>query len=475
MHHNFQTLKKASYVSWVAMAVLLLLAFVFYKERALFLDSSYVLFRVVNDGRLAIQENRYGSFITQIVPLLGAKFHLPLKVIVIAYTVSFNVFYLAIISILIFRIRQYGLAILMSFFYLLYVTDTYYWTNNEVHQGIAWMFLSLGILQYGAIKKWNTGVLMLVFAVLGFLAISSHMLVMMPFVFLWFYIVFDREISLFNLKQGIVLSCLLWFMVWLKYHYSISQSYDGEKLKVTTTFNLRYTWEVATGTFGTDFLKQCIRVYWIVPVLFGIGMFSLLKDKRWWLALMTISACVLYYVFMCLTFSNTYYMYRFHIESEWMGLGIIASTPFVLHFLPRQRVSKAVLIVACIIIIRILYIINSGAIFTNHLQFTQSVLTKMNEKGIRKLAIHESRFVKSKLTLDWALPEESLLLSAMETKLPQRTVLIFHRGMEDTTMKNPVMFIGCFHNYKPQEINRNYFSIDTTAPYTLTTFTELMK
>lgn len=475
MHHNFHSLKKASYVSWVAMAVLLLLAFVCYKERALFLDSSYVLFRVVNEGQFAIQENRYGSFITQIVPLIGAKLHLPMKTILISYTVSFNVFYLVVISVLVFRLREYALAILMSFFYLLYVTDTYYWTNNEVHQGIAWMFLALGIAQYGTTKKWNTGGQMLVFTVLSFLAISSHMLVIMPFVFLWFYIVFDRNISPYNLKQSIILSCLLLLMVWLKYHYSVSQSYDGEKLKVTTKFNLKYTWEVATGTFGTDFLKQCIRVYWMVPILFCVGMFSLLKDKRWWLAVITIGACLLYYVFMCLTFSNTYYMYRFHIESEWMGLGIIASAPFVLHFLPKQKVSIAALMVACIIVVRLLYVINSGKMFAKHLQFTEAVLTKMNDKGIRKLAIHESRLVKSNLTLDWALSEESLLLSAMENDIPQRTVYIFHRGMEDTTMKNPAMFIGCFHNYKPAEINREYFDIDTTKPYTLMTFTELMK
>jgi hypothetical protein len=473
---QFQTLKKASYVSVAAMAALLVLAFVYYKERALFLDSSYVLFRIVNDGHLAIQENRFGSFITQIVPLIGSKLHLSIKTIVIAYTVSFNVFYLAVISLLVFRLRQYGLAILMSLFYLLFVTDTFYWTNNEVHQGIAWMFLTLGLLQYGASQKWNIGILLLVLAALAFLAISSHMLVVMPFAFLWFYIVFDRNISPFTLKQSIVLSLLLLLLIWLKYHYSVAQSYDGDKLKATDKISLIDIYYAAKGRFGVDFIKQCIRVYWLVPMLFCIGIFSLLKDKKWWLAIISVFGCAAYYVFMCITFTGAGYYERFHIESEWMGLGIIASAPFVLHFLPRIKPVYAMYCIALIGIVRLTYILQSSTLFTTRLQNTEKVMAVMQTKGITKLGITEEMqqlYIKNQ---DWALPEESILLSAMNNENPQRSFFILHEGaLSPEILNNKKTFVGCFHNYSLTEMNYEYFTIDTIQRYTVLTYDELMK
>jgi hypothetical protein len=476
MHDNFQALKKASYVSWTAMAVLLLFAFLFYKERALYLDSSYVLFRVVNDGHLAIQENRYGSFITQIVPLIGTKFHLSMKVILMAYTVSFNVFYLIIISLLIFKLRQYALAILMSLYYLLFVTDTFYWSNNEVHQGIAWMFLILGLLQYGAEKQWGTIVSIVLLAVFGFLAISSHMLVVMPFTFIWFYQQFDKDNRLFAISQIIPLSVFLIVLVWFKYHYSVAQSYDGDKLKATDKMSLIDIYYAAKSTFGADFIKQCVRVYWIVPILFCIGIFRLLKDKKWWLAIMTIGACAGYYIFMCITFMGAGNYERFHIESEWMGLGIISSAPFVLHFLPKLKPTYALYCLAVICIVRLTYILQSAPLFTKRLQNTENVMVAMQHKGITKLGIIAEPNLRNKWTQDWALPEESLLLSAVNNEKPLRSFFILHDGaLPPEIFNEKTTFVGCFHNYLPAEMNVEYFAIDTTRPYTLMTYDELMK
>ena len=63
--------------------VLLAGAAFFYMERMLFLDASFILFRIINLGEFQIQEHRYGSFITQAFPLIAAKLHLPIQVVVL--------------------------------------------------------------------------------------------------------------------------------------------------------------------------------------------------------------------------------------------------------------------------------------------------------------------------------------------------------------------------------------------------------
>ncbi len=475
MHEKFQPLKKAAFVSWTAMAILLLLAFVYYKERALFIDSSYVLFNIVNKGELMIQENRFGSFITQIIPWIGAKLHLPMSFILMAYTVSFNVFYLIVISILVFRLRQYGLAILMSLYYLLFVTDTFYWTNNEVHQGIAWMFLMLGITLHGSKQQWNAALLATCVALFGALAASSHMLVVMPLTFLWFYIVFDKDICPFNRTQRIMFSALLLVIVWLKYHYSISQPYDGQKLKTTANFTFKYLYEVAAGTFGTDFIKLCIKVYWIVPVTFILGMYSLLKDKRYLQSIMVTGAALLYYLFMCLTFSNTYYMHRFHIESEWMGLAIITSAPFVFSYLPKLKPNVAMLLLIFIVAVKLIYIGRSSSFFVQRQQFITQVLDKMKEKQVYKLALQPDKRIEDKLILDWATPEESILLSAYNNDEPKRTFVVLPgMNVTEAALKSTRNLIITYTNIEPQDVNNEYFNINRDTCYTIMTYDELM-
>lgn len=476
MHDKFKTLKRASYVAFAAMAVLLLLAFIYYKERALFIDSSYVLFNIVNKGELMIQENRFGSFITQIIPLMCAKLHLPMRFILITYTISFNVFYLLVISILVFRFRQYGLAILMSLYYLLFVTFTYYWTNNEVHQGIAWMFLMLGFTLHAGKQGWNMILLVTAFLVFGILAASSHMLVIMPLTFLWFYIIADCNICPFNRSKTILLSVLLLAIVWLKYHYSISQPYDGQKLKATSDFTFKYLYEVAVGTFGTDFIKLCIKVYWLVPVTFILGMYSLLKDKRYLQSVIVVGAALLYYLFMCLTFSNTYYMHRFHIESEWMGLAIITSAPFVFSFLPKLKPNVAMLLMVGIVSIKLVYIVRSSSFFVQRQQFIAQVLDKMEQKNVYKLALQPDKRIEEKLILDWATPEESILLSAFNNDEPRRTFVVLPgMNVTDAALKSNRNLIITYTNIEPQDVNNEYFNINRDTCYRVMTYDELLK
>ncbi|MFI5196881.1 MAG: hypothetical protein ACHQD8_07305, partial [Chitinophagales bacterium] len=86
-------LKKLAKISLAAMGVLFVLGAIFYKERVLFADASFILFAIINDNHFAIQVERYGSFITQLFPYLGQKLHLPLNTLMFLYGISFNLFF----------------------------------------------------------------------------------------------------------------------------------------------------------------------------------------------------------------------------------------------------------------------------------------------------------------------------------------------------------------------------------------------
>src|SRR6185369_763769 len=158
-------------------SILFLGSLYFSLERVLYSDSSFILFRISNLGSLQPQEYRYGSFITQGFPLIASKLHLPINWIILIYSASFNLFYLIVAAILVLKLKEYALAILMSFYFSLFVSDSYYWMNNEVHQGMAWMFLLFGVTIFFFKKNTALFLSLPIFSILAFLSIYTHPLV----------------------------------------------------------------------------------------------------------------------------------------------------------------------------------------------------------------------------------------------------------------------------------------------------------
>lgn len=468
--------KTHAIISIFSILILLLLSIFYYRERIIFMDASYILFQIINNGHLAIQENRFGSFITHLVPLLFAKLNMPIKTIIIGYTLSFNLFYLAVISIMVFKLREYALAILMSFYYLLMVSDTFYWSNNEVHQGIAWMFLTIALLQYGTNNKTNSFMQITILFIIGFLAISSHMLVTMPFAFLFFYIFFDKTQNHFALKEKIILPLVLLGLIFFKYRLSLMQNYDGQKLLLIDKLSLNDIFYYINQDFGLHFIKSCTKEYWLVTLLLLVGLISLIRTKKWGLFLLTVMGCFSYYTFMCVTFSNTGTYEKFHIESEWMGLSIIASTPFVFEFLQLANKRFALYVLIFITIIRISYIIDASDKFKLRLQTSENIMDAMKRNGITKLAIKENKELEHIYMLDWSLEEESLLLSCLKNEKPLRTFFILKKdAIPDSILKSKSIYVGCFHNYEFSEINQQYFRLDTTSCYSILGYKQLIK
>jgi len=470
------TLKKSSLAAIAALIVLLAFAIVYYKVRVFFLDSAYVCTNILIHHGLSIQEHRYGSFITQLVPLIGIKLHLSIKYIVIAYTVSFNVFYLGVILLLVFRFKQYALSILMALYYVLLFSDAYYWTNNEVFQGMAWMFLFLGITVSMGYRKINALLLTIPFLVLGFLAVFTHFLVIMPLIFLWIYLIWDKSNWPFSKRNTILLSNMLLIIIAIKYWFSFNQTYDGEKLHTVANFSVGHIWSSFSAPVITEFLQRCVTNYWIAVIVFTAGIISLFKDGKYLLAAFTLVSVLGYVTIMAITYGDMGSILLFHIESEWTGLGIIMACPFVFSLLPKLKPTPAIVLLAAIFIIRFAYIGMSASKFVQRENLLENVLARMREKNISKLILINNSQLEQQLILSWAVPDETLLLSGSEGDIPQKTFTI--RNDEKAVLAglpDRRSIISCFEIMPPEWFDPAIFQIDTTHVYTVMQYNELFK
>lgn len=477
MNPKIERLRYASKTAVAVMAVLLIGAFYFYKERMLFIDAAHICFRILNNKTFNIEEHRYGSFITQMVPLIGLKLHLSLRAILLAYSVSFNLFYFIIILFLVYRYWQYGMAILMALYYTLFVSDAYFWTNNEVHQGIAWMFLFFAVSFHKAANHQGKVSQFFIFLVLAALAIFTHPLIMISTLFLWGYLYFDKEQWPYNKGQTILYSLLLIIIVIVKFRTSNGASYDGDKLKQTMHIDLDSIKNALQNPMLHTFLRHCLYNYWIAVLVAITGLATLAKQGKWLLLIWTVVAAAGFVILMSLTYIGAYDRHvQFYMESEWMTLSIIMATPFVLNFLPLLRPNIAVWLLFSIFIVRFIYIGMAAPAFTERISFVEQGLQQMRKKRLTKVVlIKENSEIEDKLLMDWGLPDESLMASVMDGDRPALTYTQMPADqLANGVPKDTKTMIASFQLIN-DGLNTTYFPIDTLRPYTVLSYENFYK
>lgn len=475
-----QTMKRIAYVALAGLFVLLIGSLVWYHER-MFADTGYIAFSIINYKRLYIQNERWGSFITQGVPLICTKLHLPLQAILMAYSMSFNLFYFLVAGTLIKWLRQYGLAILMCLYYFLFVSDSYFLINDELHQGIAWMFLMFGLLAYMSQRKVNFFITLIPFVVLLFLAASSHFIVFVPLAYIWGYIMLqkDRPVSM---RTMLALTGMLVALCLVKLNSSgNSQVYEREHLNALLRISIPDLWKAYDAIVIRLFLQRCLTNYWSAALFLVISLALLIKKGHKlfaaYMALGVLGYCSLIGIVFADCGESTSLA---HIETEWASLGIIIAAPFALTLVQHMRPRTAMLIIASIVLIRSCYICDSSSIFTWRTNFMRQTFAQMEKKGIKKLALSDVDDLRKKMQLDWVLGEESMFLSdAMGDKLQRSFRFVNYNNAEDKValeaMKGKYGFSFCFIYLNAWDLNREYFHPDTTVPYTVMPYAEFVK
>lgn len=462
------SLKRAWQVSLGVMGLLLLGSIVWYRQRILFLDPSMISFDVINKQQPNIPEHRYGAIASQAWPLVGAYLHLPLKALLILYSASFYIFYFAVMLVL-GRMRQYALGILMAFYFTLLVSDVYFWPNNEVHQGIGWMMLFLGMLfrfsDRGVAPIWTHSLM------LGclFMAVFSHFIVIVPFTFLWLYWMLYSPQYWDTRAKKIQLACYAFAMAaifLIKLKMGSGSGYDSAKLGPVLNVKPKEIIESFYSGSACSMYKLILLNYWIIIPIIIVGVMALRLTAQRWRFWLTVAYGLGFFSLVCLTYRDAYDRHLlFYMESEWMAWAIILATPAVLHVLPGFRPKVAVLAMLLIFAIRVAYIGNSFRLFDARYRTVDAIVTSLHEQHITKAVLVGTPGERDPVfIMDWASPYESLLLSGLKGYNPQVTY-----RMVDSSYRLPdnsaPLFISPFAEDPVQRLNARYFRVDSTQAY----------
>ena len=279
-----------------------------------------------------------------------------LKTILIAYSTSFHLVYFAAGCVLFFRFRNYALVLLLAFYHTLVVSGTYFFPTSEMHQGVAIMFVALAIQQYSGtdarLSVWRRVAWTFLLAGLTFVAVFSHPLMVLTFVFLLvFYLLFDKK---FRTAEAFIQLLLVVVFSLLRMRVSAGISYDSSRLNHVFGASFSDIGGTFTNGFADCFWNALVSNYWLLALVFITSMIAFIHSRRYVLAAYVLLANVGFFVLSSLVFYNM----SFHVETELMPFGILSAVGFVYLALPRFRRLRPQLMLLCaMFLVRIGYIL----------------------------------------------------------------------------------------------------------------------
>ena len=181
---------------------------------------------------------------------------------------------------------------------------------------------------------------------------------------------------------------------------------------------------------------------------------------------LTLFYVFLYYVLICITYPRAFPRERlFYIESEWMTLAIIVTTPFVVAAIPKLKFNWLFVLFFVSFSIRLLYICNSFSYFHQRFKLLEQTVKTLQEKENPKVIFIESlQDANQRFIMSWGLPVESLLLSSCS---PVQATVTFKSvdGSFNKNTTNQNTFQSCFDIMPIKQLNITYFHLDTLKNY----------
>lgn len=466
------SLKGAYYVAIGAVVVLLIGSLAWYKQRMLFIDPAWIVYRIIDTRNFCIAEHRYGAVATQVVPLIGAYLHWPMRTILMLYSASFYVFYLIVMLIAGTAYGHRAFGILLALYLLLMVSDNFFWPNNEVHQGIGWMFLALAIF-FGkrGRQQWRVWEYAL-FPTCLFLAIFSHFIVIIPLCFLWIFCLLDNTAqprSRYRIAQVVAGSACILVLFLVKYELGRNSWYDGGKLAAVKTLSLQAIVASFTNGHARMIAVLFLKNYWLLILIFIVGLMILASEKKYLQALLTIGFATGYFSLICMTYPEPFRPeLRYYIESEWVALTIIVAAPAVFYVLPKMRGAMAVAAMLLVCAIRLAYICDAYGFFNRRLMLLSSLTKSLHQAHISKAVITMDGHARDIVFyMDWGTPVESMMLSDLKGYTRQITFKIV--GPEYVLPQpNKTLFLNCFGTDSIKAVDARYFPVDSSAYRVLT-------
>jgi hypothetical protein len=358
-----------------------------------------------------------------------------------------------------YRMKQSEMALVMLLFSTLLVSETFFWIQSELPQGIAFTLLTFGLLtskkEISEYRSWQVALIfMMLITVIWF-----HPMLFFVLVFLFAFLKDRVGKSIWNMAVwfcGLVM--LFKNLVLPRAEYDVQAMGRAKNILglFPNYFNLQS---------NKDFLKWCLIDYPFLIVLLAINVFFYFKEKNFYKLALQSLFFVGYLFFINVSFNNG--DHQFYLENLYLPLSIFVAVPFAFDVLPSGFLKKIPLaLVALVILFSIVRIGLHSKHWTERLDWAKTLLTQTANLPAKKLLLNEKNTPTDLLILTWGSAYEFLLLSSLEKPENARCILIDENPRRlDWAKTNPHSLLTEWEVWKYEELPSRYFAPKDTGSY----------
>ena len=409
--------------------VLAILATIFYLERTVFADVAFHTVTILKKKAFFIQNQRFVAMFSQIFPLAAERLHLPLKGVLLAYSLGFIVYYSAIFVACTAWLRQWQMGLVMLLLSTLLVTDTFYWVQSELPQGLALLVFIFALLLRGrapdGLAGWQLGLLF----VLWFTVLFAHpMLQFAVFFLLLFFANNNAATARIHPHLWAASAVFVGLILLIKNKVFGPAGYDAAAMERSENLYNLFPHYVNLAS-NRDFLLWCLGDYFLLPLAFLVAVVFYFWQKKWYKMILLSGFFLGYLLLVNVSFAKG--DNRFYLENLYLPLALMVAVPLTFDLLPYclvqqnanpVRIKWAFGALALLLGIRLFQITAAHQPWTARLDWEQELLSTTVNLPQPKIILPQSQVPMDKLIMSWGTSFEFMLLSSLEN--PRQTRLI---------------------------------------------------
>lgn len=440
---------------WIFSFAYLSVCIYLYKERVTYCDNSYYLFKIIKKEGFNIESGRAISIFFQIIPIILIKLSAPLRIVMVGYSVNFALIYIGCFFIIKYVLKSDYLAwgaLLCTHLFLHY--GFYFPTEMIVSASIIVLIVAFLTINERRNDK--------PFPAIYYYGISSILIMLIAFIHPLYFIILGAILFclfLIDYKKTFLYCigiCCILFVVKMVFFKS---GYEDSKMGGLDLNYLNFS--AVSNSNLTHYWKQSfLERYYIAKYVFFIFIIYLIWERKWLLAIAFPVAYLLLYLMVFVSMPNG-------ASLGYMDCYMVAISVFpliVILFYVEQKIAnyRNAFFIACffISIFGLLRQANEP-IFKNRVNYLESILAHGRTNKINKFYIEDAEFKKGEISMDWAIPYESIFLSTLNGKT--QTIFDNNGQYKLEEINQPNLFLGApweAPNYN-LELNQKYFQLDS--------------
>lgn len=441
------------------------LAAVFYLERTVFADIAFHTVMILKEKTFFVQNQRFVAAFTQAFPLAAQGLHLPFKGVLMAYSVGFVVYYGLIFVACTVWLRQWKMGLVMLLVSTLMVTDTFYWIQSELPQGLALLVLAFAMmLRYRTPEGFGGWQLGLLFALWFTIAFAHPMLAFPAFFILIFFWRKSPSRTAVHPKLVVASGVFVLLILLLKNKVLGPSTYDSEAMGRVENLKKLFP-DYFNLVSNRNFLRWCLTDFYLLPISFlAIEIFYFWQKK--WNKLLLFNVFFFGYLLLVnISIPNGYH--RFYLENLYLPLSLFVAVPLVFDVLPRfgengEWPKWGFAVLAVCLAVRLFNIGLAHRPWTARLDWERNFM----RENPGKLLLPESKVPMDKLLLSWGSSFEFMLLSSLDNPSGTRMIAIEEDPNRHAhALNRPRTVITEWYLWDYDELPHRYFNPQDTSLY----------